>query len=154
MSTPEFNGSEFTGDQLRIMFRTDVATGAPVTRRAAVHLLTFTELPDRPGFGELVEILDLEWDQGDIVRMGQVSDWPALLDFAATAGVSDSDRRMVTLAVSLASGQPVDLAANVAVGGPAHARRVIEAIAIATGYGDRWAVTEKPDERPVRRAHA
>jgi hypothetical protein len=154
MSTSEFNGSEFTGDEVRIMFRTDIATGATVTRRAAVHLLTFTELPDRPGFGELVRILDLEWDQGDIVRMGQVSDWPALLDFAAAAGISDDDRRMVTLAVSLASGQSIDLAANVAVSGPAHARRIIEAIAIATGYDNKWAIIEKPDEGPARRAHA
>jgi hypothetical protein len=61
---------------------------------------------------------------------------------------------MVTLAVSLAGGQSIDLAANVAVSGPAHARRVIEAIAIATGYDNTWAVTEKRDEEPVRRAHA
>ncbi|HCT80721.1 MAG TPA: hypothetical protein DGG94_03075 [Micromonosporaceae bacterium] len=132
----------------------DIVTGATATRRAAVHLLTYTELPDRPGFAELVEIMDLEWDHGDIVRMGQVSDWAALLDFAATAGLSDSEQRMIALAVSLASGQPVDLAANIAVSGPAHARRVIEAIAIATGYSDMYAVTEKPDEKPVRRAHA
>jgi hypothetical protein len=148
------SSSGLNGDRLRGLLHTDIATGAPVTRRAAVHLLTFTELPDRPGFGELVAILDLEWDQGDIVRMGQVSDWAALLDFAATAGLSDDDQRLVTLAVSLASGQPVDLAANVAVSGPTHARRVIEAIAIATGHSDMWAVTEKPDEKPVRRTHA
>lgn len=146
--------SGFSGDQLRRLLGTDIATGAPATRRAAVYLLTFTELPDRPGFGELVEVLELEWDHGDIVAMGQVSDWAALLAFAAAAGLSDSDQRLVALAGSLASGQPVDLAANVAVSGHEHARRVIEAIAIATGHSDMYAVTPKPDEKPVCRDHA
>jgi hypothetical protein len=146
--------SGFTGDQLRGLLHMDIVTGALACTRAAVHLLTFTELIDRPGAGELFEVHEFEWDQGDIVQMGQVYDSAALMDFAATAELSDSDLRMLALAVSLASGQPVDLAVNVAAGSPAHARRVIEAIAIATGYGDTWALAEKPAGGPDRQAHA
>ncbi len=51
------------------------------------------------------------------------------------------DQRLLALAVSLATGAPVDLAANVSVGGFAHIRRVIEAIAIAAGGADLYAIT-------------
>ncbi|WP_243710454.1 hypothetical protein [Micromonospora sp. KC213] len=134
----------FTGDEIRAILRTDIATGASLGRRAAVHLLTFTTVPDQPGFGDLVGILDLVWDMGDTVRMGQVSDWAAVVGFAAAADVPDRDRRMIAVAASLAGGPPVGLEAAVSfVDDPAAARRVIEAIAIATGHGDRWELTER-----------
>jgi hypothetical protein len=110
-----------------------------------VHLLTFTAVPDQPGFGNLVEILDLVWDMGDTVRMGQITDWPAAVGFAAAAEVPDRDRQLIAVAASLAGGPPVALEAAVSpVDDPAAARRLIEAIAIATGHGDRWELTERP----------
>ncbi|MEU7589850.1 hypothetical protein AB0A95_26560 [Micromonospora sp. NPDC049230] len=137
--------SGFGGEEIRGVLRTDIATGASLGRRAAVHLLTFTAVPDQPGFGDLVRILDLPWDMGDIVRMGQVNDWAAVVDFAASADVSDRDRQLVAVAASLAGGPSVDLEAAVSfVDDPTAARRVIEAIAIATGHGDRWQLTESP----------
>ncbi|MGC4813069.1 hypothetical protein ACLQ29_21300 [Micromonospora sp. DT228] len=135
--------SGFTGEEIRGVLRTDIATGASLGRRAAVHLLTFTAVPDQPGFGDLVGILDLPWDMGDTVRMGQVTDWAAVVDFAAAADVPDRDRQMIAVAASLAGGPPVGLDAAVSFAGdPAAARRLIEAIAIATGHGDRWQLTE------------
>ncbi|RKT69495.1 hypothetical protein DFJ66_2725 [Saccharothrix variisporea] len=128
------------------MIRDDwkTATGASLGLRAAVHLLTFTAVPDQPGFGDLVTILDLPWD-GEIVRMGQVTDWAAVVDFAAAADVPDRDRRMIAMAAGYAGGPPVDLEAAVGFAGdPAAAQRVIEAFAIATGHGDRWELTERP----------
>lgn len=140
---PDF-ASGFTGDAIRIALRTDIATGALPGQRAAVHLLTFTALPDQPGFGDLVRILDLLWDD-EIVRMGQVTDWSAVVGFAATADVPDRDRRMIAVATSLAGGPPVDLGAAASFADdPAAARRVVEAVAIATGHGDRWKLTESP----------
>jgi hypothetical protein len=134
-----------TGDGIRGILLTDIATGASPGRRAAVHLLTFTAVPDQPGFGDLVEILDLVWDMGDTVRMGQVRDWAAVVGFAAAADVPDRDRRMIAVAASLAGAPPVGLEAAVSFADdPAAARRVIEAIAIATGHGDRWELTERP----------
>ncbi|TDC67089.1 hypothetical protein E1258_00855 [Micromonospora sp. KC207] len=141
---PDF-ASGFTGDEIRGVLRTDIATGASLGRRAAVHLLTFTSVPDQPGFGDLVGTLNLVWDMGDTVRMGQVTDWAAVVGFAAAADVPNRDRQMTAVAASLAGGPPVDLEAAVSfVDDPAAARRVIEAIAIATGHGNRWELTERP----------
>ncbi|MEU8330491.1 hypothetical protein [Micromonospora sp. NPDC048839] len=138
---PDF-ASGFTGEEIRGVLRTDIATGASLGLRAAVHLLTFTAVPDQPGFGDLVGVLDLPWDMGDTVRMGQVTDWAAVVDFAAAADVPARDRRMIAVAASLAGGPPVGLEAAVSfTDDPAAARRVIEAIAIATGHGDRWQLT-------------
>ncbi|MEJ3749115.1 hypothetical protein WEI85_38365 [Actinomycetes bacterium KLBMP 9797] len=141
---PEF-ASEFTGDEIRGILRTDIATGATLGRRAAVHLLTFTAVPDQPGFGDLVRIIELVWDMGATVQMGQVTDWAAVVGFTAAADVPDRDRQMIAVAASLDGGPPVGLEAAVSlVDDPAAARRVIEAIAIATGHGDRWVLTERP----------
>ncbi|PRY31917.1 hypothetical protein [Pseudosporangium ferrugineum] len=145
---PDF-ATGFTGDEIRSLLRTDLATGASSGRHAAVHLLGFTAIPDQPGFGDLVRILDLVWDMGDTVRMGQVTDWAAVVAFAATADVPDRDRRLIAVAASLAGGPPVSLeaAVNLYADAPA-ARRVIEAVAIATGHGDRWDLIEKPPQAP------
>ncbi|GLY24144.1 hypothetical protein [Micromonospora sp. NBRC 101691] len=133
-----------TGDGIRGLLNTDIVTGAPNGRRAAVHLLTFTSVPDQPGFGDLVRVVQVEWDWGDDVLMGWVTDWAAVIDFAAAAGVPDRDRQMIAVAASLDGGPPVSLeSAVVFVGDPAAARRVIEAVAIATGHGDRWELTER-----------
>ncbi|MFJ6198251.1 hypothetical protein [Micromonospora sp. NPDC092111] len=141
---PDF-ASAFTGDEIRGVLRTDIATGASLGQRAAVHLLTFTAVPDQPGFGDHVAIVDLVWDMGDTVRMGQVTDWAAVVGFAAVAEVPDRDRQMIAVAASLAGGPPVGLEGAVRfVDDPAAARRVIEAIAIAMGHGDRWELTDRP----------
>lgn len=130
--------AELTGDVIRRLLDTDIATGAPLGRRAAVHLLAFTAVPDQPGFADFVERLSLLWDADGTVEMGQVRDWEAVVGFAATADVPNRDRQMIALAASLAGGQPVGLeAAGSFVDDPAAARRVIEAIAIASGHGDR-----------------
>lgn len=130
---PEF-ASGFTGDDIRAVLHADIVTGATPGRRAAVHLLTFTTIPDQPAFGDLVRVLDLPWDDGDIVRMGQVTDWAAVVAFATAAGVPDRDRHLAALAASLAGGLPVDLRSVAAfTGDPAAARRLIEAITLATG---------------------
>jgi hypothetical protein len=134
-----------TGQSIRGLLELDVATGAPPGRRAAVHLLTFTAIPDQPGFADLVESIEVVWDMGDTVRMGQVRSWAAVADFAATADVPDRDRQMVAVAASLAGGPPVSLEAAVRfVDDPAAARRMIEAILIATGHRDRCELTERP----------
>jgi hypothetical protein len=73
-----------------------------------------------------------------------VRDWAALAEGPAISYRTGGDARMLALAASLASGQPVDLAANVGVGGHAHARRVIEAFAIATGTAELYAITPTP----------
>ncbi|MFE0591648.1 hypothetical protein [Micromonospora echinospora] len=143
LRTPPEVEARSTGQGIRDLLHSDIVTGAPNSRRAAVHLLTFTSVPDQPGFGDLVEAWMLEWEPGVDMIMGQVTDWAAVVAFAAAAEVPDRDRKLVAVAASLAGGPPVDLQAAVSSVGPPAARRVIEAIAIATGHGDRWELTER-----------
>jgi hypothetical protein len=134
-SRPDF-ASGFTGNEIRSVLRNDIVTGASPSRQAAVHLLTFTAVPDQPGFGDLVGIMDLPWDMGDTVRMGQVTDWAAVVSFAAAADVSDRDRQMIAVAARLADGSRVGSEAVAGlVDDPAATERVKEAIAIASGQG-------------------
>jgi hypothetical protein len=135
---------EYSNGSARSALEVDVATGAAPDRHAAVHLLLATELPNRDGFAALVEIIQLEWEPGDIVQMGSVRDWAELSSWADTVALSDDDRRMVALAVSIASGRPVDLATNLVVKDHLRARRIIEAVGIATGHGTKYAVVEVP----------
>ncbi|MER5457172.1 hypothetical protein ABT008_20520 [Micromonospora sp. NPDC002389] len=136
--------SKSTGQGIRDLLHTDIVTGATRDRQAAVHLLTFTTVPDQPGFGDLVEEIDLVWGEAGIVSMGQVRDWGAVVDFAAAADVPDRDRQMIGVAAGLAGGPPVGLEAAVnLVKDPEATQRVIEAIVIAAGHGDRWELTEK-----------
>lgn len=132
--------TEYSPEGLCRMLTAGAAAIGRTTVRAAVHLLTFTELPHRRDFPSLIVFEYV--DEGELrVPAAFVRDWAALPDSRAADRIGGGDQRMLALAVSLATGGPVDLAANVGVGGHAHARRVIEAIAIATGYGEMYAVT-------------
>jgi hypothetical protein len=142
--------SEFSPDTLRALIRADVWIDRPTDMKAAVHLLTFTGLPDRPGFAELVEVVQIpEYDDGQDIQVAVIRDWAALLALPAVGELSDDDQRLLALAGSLASGEPVDLAANVAVSSPGHALRIIEAMVIATGYYGKYDIT--PTERLTTR---
>jgi len=118
------------------------AIGRPNVQ-AAVHLLTFTSLPHRRDFPSLIVFEYVDTD-GVSAPAAFVRDWKALPASRAADRIGSGDARMLALAVGLATGEPVDLRENVAVGGHAHARRVIEAIAIATGYGEMFTVTPTP----------
>jgi len=112
--------------------------------QAAVHLLTFTELPGRSDFAALVDVEEVPDHDGQPVLAAFVRDWPALASGPAISYRTGGDARLLALAASLACGQPVDLSANVGVGGHAHAKRVIEAFAIATGTAEFYTVTPTP----------
>jgi hypothetical protein len=143
---------KYSNGSARSALEVGIATGATPDGKAAVHLLLGTELPNRDGFAALVDIYQLEWEPGDFVQMGSVRDWVELSSWADTVELSDDDRRMVALAVSIASGQPINLATGLVMKDPGRARRIIEAVAIATGHGKKYAVVEAPP--PPRLAHA
>jgi hypothetical protein len=117
---------------------------------AAVHLLTFTELPGRASFADLVDVEDINAGGGAPTLAAFVRDWKEL---RTASHLGSACQRLLTLAASLATGEPVDFAENVSGLGHAHARRVIEAIAIATGQGEMYAITPTPalDEMLARR---
>ena len=112
------------------------STGSPTTQ-AAVHLLTYTELLNRRRFSELVDVEP--FDSGTTAAPSRPRGYatgrpcpvrPRRTGYpAATPGCSPWP-------LASPPAKPVDLAANVGVGGYAHARRVIDAMAIATGYGE------------------
>lgn len=134
--------SAFSPDGLRTLIRAGAWIDRPDTRKAGVHLLTLTRLPDQPGFADLVELVEIpEYDDGQDIQVAVIRDWPAVFALPAVADLSDDDRRLLALAESLICGQPVDLAATVAVGGHDHALRIMEAMVIATGYHMKYHVT-------------
>jgi hypothetical protein len=128
-----------------------LVAGAKATGRtnvqAAVHLLTFTALPHRQAFAELVEVEDVGWADGPVLA-AFVKDWKVLPGSKAADRLGGGDQRLLALAVSLAGAESVDLSVNLAVGGYAYARRVIEAMAIATGYSEHYEIkpTAKLDQ--------
>ena len=109
---PDF-ASGFTGEAIRSILRTDMNTADSVGRRAAVHLLTSPRFRTSRVSVTSWGSCDLVWDMGDTVRMGQVTDWAAVVDFAAAADVPDRDRQLIAVAASLAGGPPVALEAAV-----------------------------------------
>jgi len=134
--------SQFSPDGLRTLIRAGAWIDRPDTRKAGVHLLTFTKLPDQPGFAELVELVQIpEYDDGQDIQVAVIRDWAAVFALPAVAQLSEDDRRLLALAESLITGQPVDLAATVAVSGHDHALRIMEAMVIATGYHMEYNLT-------------
>lgn len=138
-------GRQTAGDELRDLLVAGARYRGELNIQAATHLLTFTALPDWRGFPALIEVIP---DANDRVRnetydVAIVPYWPALLD-ARAAQISSSGRRLLLLAASMATSAPVDLRENLAEFGHAHARRVIEAVAIATGAADFYTVTPTP----------
>jgi hypothetical protein len=100
------------------------------TLQAAVHLLLFTELQAYNPFVDL-----LEFDNDDEPRAAYVRDWTILPTTVAPAlSLGTGIRRLLALAASLAAGEPVDLREHLPAAGPAQARKIVEAVAIATGY--------------------
>ncbi len=137
--------TQYTAEQMAQML---VAGAEQIDRYpvyAAIHLLTFTDLPGRASFTELVDVEDVNDVDGAPIIAAFVRDWrvlPSVSPLGSAAG------RLLALAAGLATGELVDLAESLSGLGHAHARRVIEAVAIATGYGEMFTVapTEKLDE--------
>lgn len=131
--------TQYSAEQMNEMLLAGARLTGTHTARAAAHLLTFTDLPGRASFAELVDVVDERDLDGNQVTAAFVADWTAL---PAKAGyLTGGDARLLAIAASLAAGEPVDLRENLPGFGHAHARRVIEAVIIATGYNDLYAVT-------------
>jgi hypothetical protein len=117
------------------------------TQQAAIHLLTFTELVHHRGFADLLDTEDVELRNDDGELAGQrttaafVRDWAALPNSPTAGYMSGGSHRLLALAVALATGEPVNLIENLPGLGSAHARRVIEAITIATGTAHLYEIT-------------
>lgn len=143
----------YSADEMSAMLQAGAAQIGRPTTRAAVHLLTFTALPGVRGFIRSVDIQPIEGEP--VAGMGAfVRDWKVLAPFAEATRMCGGDQRLVTLAVGLAAGWPIDLRTNVSGGGTAYSRRIIEAFVIATGMDAFYEVTDLPALAKMKADHA
>jgi hypothetical protein len=133
----------YTAEQMSDLLTSGAGMAGIDTMRAAVHLLTFTALPGRPDFADLVDVAEVTARAGAEVPAAFVTDWATLTDgrFVQLGG---GPTRLLALAASLAAGRPVDLRENTPGLGWAHARRVVEAIQIATGMQPYLTIADTP----------
>ncbi len=140
MTTPKPTEA-YTAEELNELLRVGARITGTHTAAAAIHLLTYTELPGRASFARLVEVAEERDLDGGQVTAAFVTDWKALPP--AAGYLTGGDARLVAVAASLAAGEPVDLREQLTGLGHAYACRVVEAVLIATGYDDWYAVTNK-----------
>jgi hypothetical protein len=103
--------------------------------KAAVHLLTYTELPGRSDFARHVDIRVGHTSDGASLTGAWVRDWDALLADTEVY-LTGAEDRMLQVAASYAVGRPVDLQSHANGLGTAHAKRLIEAVVIGAGVAE------------------
>ncbi|WP_404871045.1 hypothetical protein ACI1MP_38155 (plasmid) [Kitasatospora griseola] len=132
-----------TADTLREAVMAGTRFSGGDTRRAAMHLLTFTDLLGR---GDIARHVHLRYEtdrDGLEVLTGHV-DLDAL---AEDKGIylTGGDERFLALARSYASGQPVVLGDFLNTLGHAHARCAIEAYIISLGMEGWYTLQDGPE---------
>src|SRR6266702_5649842 len=110
---------------------------------AAMHLLTYTELPGRKDFAKHVDIETGYAADETEPLIAVVRDWDKLLT-GNTVRFTGGDLRMTEVAASYAAGRPVDLREHGNGLGTAHARRLVEAVAIGTGMAEYLTIADSP----------
>lgn len=110
---------------------------------AAMHLLTYTELPGRKDFAKHIDITTGYAADESEPLIAVVRDWDKLLN-SGTVYLTGGDARMVEIAASYAAGRPVDLREHGNGLGTAHARRLVEAVAIGAGMGEFLTIADSP----------
>jgi hypothetical protein len=123
-----------TAAELRELLLAGARADGNPSLKAAVHLLLFTEMPQARRFRQHVRIGHVRTLAYGLVHCAQVTDWRKLADDPELYP-SGAELKFLNLAASFAvTGQPVDLYTEVTSGlDSAHARRLAEAILIATG---------------------
>ncbi|MFJ9846324.1 hypothetical protein ACIRYZ_38970 [Kitasatospora sp. NPDC101155] len=122
------------------------------TRRAAMHLLTFTDLLSRADVAPYIH-LRYETDRDGLEVLVAHVDLDALAEDKGIP-LTGGDERFLTLARSYASGEPVVLGDFLNTLGHAHARRAIEAYIISLGMEGWYQVQEGPELAAHRRFEA
>jgi hypothetical protein len=110
---------------------------------AAMHLLTYTELPGRRDFAKHVDITTGYAADESEPLIAVVRDWNALLT-DNTVYLTGGDARLIEIAASYAHGRPVNLREHGNGLGTAYARRLVEAVAIGAGMADYLTIADSP----------
>lgn len=133
----------YTADELAALLETGARAQDSPFIMSAIHLLTYTDLPGRSDLAPYVEFADVDLD-GETVRAAWIRDWHGLGQLKNLGHLHGGAERLIRLAASMAHGEPVDLSATLSGLGHAHARRVLEAVAICAGVDEFYAITETP----------
>ncbi len=122
--------TSYDPDEMRELLLSGARADGWLPAHAAMHLLTFTDLPGTPQFALHVEVRDA-WSPGGPVRGAWVRDWDALLA-DPDQYLTGTERRFLEIAASFAAGRAISLSEQVTSElGWAHAERVAEAVIIA-----------------------
>lgn len=133
----------YAADEMRAMLETGAAAADSRYQRAAIHLLAFTELIGRSGLASHIETGTVDID-GRAVPAAWVRDWAALGRLEGLGYLSGGEERFVKLAASMAHGTPVDLRGVLSSLGHAHARCVLEAVAICLEADKKFTINPTP----------
>ncbi|MGF0320636.1 hypothetical protein [Nocardia fluminea] len=132
-----------TAEEVAMLLENGARASDSPFQQAAIHLLTYTDLPGRADLAPYLDIEDVELD-GQSVPAAWIRDWHRLGRLENLLYLHGGAERLVRLAASMAHGEPVDLSATLSGLGHAHARRVLEAVAICAGVDEFYAITETP----------
>lgn len=154
--------AEYSTEEMIALLQVGAQISGTLTTRAAVHLLTYTELPGRADFAQYVEVVVENvpppgqlFAQGEDVVAAFVTSWKALGTDPAIYRTG-TDRRLLALAASLGAGVeavPVNLREELPGLSRTAAVRVMEAVAIAAGVDEFYTVTATPKLAETLAAH-
>ncbi|MGV9679079.1 hypothetical protein ACWDSJ_27675 [Nocardia sp. NPDC003482] len=133
-----------TADRLRTLLETGAAAADSRFQRAAIHLLAFTDLLGRAGVQDAHIQTDTVTIDGREVPAAWIRDWSAVGRLENLGSLTSGQERLVRLAASMAHGTPVDLRAALSELGHAHARCVLEAVAISLDADQYYTITPTP----------
>lgn len=128
------------GDDMRALLTAGGRFTGRLNVQAAVHLLTFTDLPAWPGFRDLVHVEQVDDQATEETYDAAFVNWAELAGMKS-AHISGSTRRLLELAASMAIGEPVNLRESLSGFGHAGKRRIMEAVAIATDAAEFCTLT-------------
>jgi hypothetical protein len=133
----------YTAQEMTALLREWARVVGSYSMQAAMHLLTYTELPGRRDFARHVDIETGYAADETEPLIAVVRDWDKLLT-SNTVRFTGGDLRLTEVAASYAADRPVDLREHGNGLGTAHARRLVEAVAIGAGMGEYLTIADSP----------
>lgn len=131
----------YTAEEMTALLNEWARVAGSHSMSAAMHLLTYTELPGRKDFAKHIDIQTGYAADETEPLIAVVRDWDRLLT-SNTVLFTGGDLRMTEIAASYSSGRPVDLREQAVGLGTAHARRLVEAVAIGAGMGEYLTISD------------
>ncbi len=117
-TVPEKRGAEtYTAEEMTALLNEWARVVGSWSMYAAIHLLTYTELPGRRDFARHVEITTGYAADESEPLIAVVRDWEQLLT-SGTVYLTGGDARMIEIAASYAAGRPSTSASTATASAP------------------------------------